>query len=894
MMLKRRDVAGFLGKPAWLWSLAALLFGLCLTVLAAGSHRASLVKTEHTRFERLAERSFDSVEDHLARCGLLVRSVQTLFLASDRVTPEEFATVYANLRPRELFPSLQAITFATRVPGAQGAGGDEGERWVNTLIAPLAGNEKQIGVNILSNPANALALKASRDTDQPAMSSAFRMIQHSSSGQVDGITLRLPVYSPGPPPVTLSERRKRVVGSLAAMFRVSSLIETALPEDTRETLNVRVIDVSDDRGRALFSSPASGKTPIFAPVLAPGRINHNFSRDIRFGGRIWRMELNAKPGAGNNIWYPAFTFAGGALASLLMASLAWSLASTRARALVLAGDMSAQYRESEARFRALNELLPTLVLLARGEDGRLVYANQAARWRLALPETEIGEQSLIGVFEDAAIQVQVDEVASGGPAMINEPMCFRGEKYSSFWATLSVSLIKLDGKPHLLAVANDVTELRELNELLSYQASHDALTGLHNRREFGRRLDSAIVAMDQGGQASALLYFDLDHFKIINDTSGHFAGDQLLSQLAALLGSHLIQGETLARLGGDEFGILLERTTTVEALAFAERLRHEIDNFIFSREERIYAVSVSIGVVMIDHPGLSQRELLSLADTACYMAKARGRNRVHLYSETDEETIRQRKEMEWASRLRQALIDGRFILHYQELAELWPGEQAEGIHMELLLRLRDEDGSMVSPGAFIPAAERFGLMLQLDRWVVETALANFSALHPSGAAVHLCAINLSALTVEDETFAQFVLDRLEEYNVPPERICFEITETAAVASMARVIDLMNRLRRVGCKFSLDDFGAGMASFGYLKNLPVDYVKIDGSFIRNIETDAVSYLIVRTVTEIGHQLGLRVVAEWVADEKSREIIRGLGVDYAQGFAIHKPEAALCFR
>jgi EAL domain-containing protein (putative c-di-GMP-specific phosphodiesterase class I) len=276
------------------------------------------------------------------------------------------------------------------------------------------------------------------------------------------------------------------------------------------------------------------------------------------------------------------------------------------------------------------------------------------------------------------------------------------------------------------------------------------------------------------------------------------------------------------------------------------------------------------------------------------MAKERGRNRVHLYSEQDADTLQRRSEMEWASRLRQALIDNRFVLHFQEIRPLQTADANEGLHMELLLRLRDEDGSMVPPGAFIPASERFGLMLQLDRWVVDTALANFSRLHPSAREVHVCAINLSAQTVEDDGFAAFVLQRLERYRVPADRVCFEITETAAVASMIRVVALMTELRRAGCKFSLDDFGAGMASFGYLKNLPVDYVKIDGSFIRNLETDATSASIVRAVTDIGHQLGLKVVAEWVGDGKTVETLRAARVDYAQGFHLHRPELAQFMR
>jgi EAL domain-containing protein (putative c-di-GMP-specific phosphodiesterase class I) len=287
---------------------------------------------------------------------------------------------------------------------------------------------------------------------------------------------------------------------------------------------------------------------------------------------------------------------------------------------------------------------------------------------------------------------------------------------------------------------------------------------------------------------------------------------------------------------------------------------------------------------------MSQREVLSLADTACYMAKERGRNRVQLYSEKDADTMLRRSEMEWASRLRQALIDDRFVLHFQELAGLQSAQEGEGLHMELLIRLRDEDGTMVPPGAFIPAAERFGLMLQLDRWVVDTAFANFSRLDPKGRQVHMCAINLSALTIEDDTFAPFVLERLERYGVPAASICFEITETAAVASMIRVVELMGTLRKVGCKFSLDDFGAGMASFGYLKNLPVDYVKIDGSFIRNLQTDPISASIVRAVTDIGHQLGLKVVAEWVGDAQTIDVLREARVDYAQGFHVHRPELA----
>jgi diguanylate cyclase (GGDEF)-like protein/PAS domain S-box-containing protein len=884
----RKD-GGFLGQPTWLWSLGALLIGLGLSALAALYHHDSLERAERTRLERLAERSFDAVESQLETCGLLVRSVQALFLSSDAVTPAEFEAIYDNLRPGELFPSLQAVAYAERGDRpAIGADPDGDEHYLTVLVAPQSGNSRLIGLDVATQAPNLAAAKFSRDADRPVMSAAFQLVQRTGMpGPNDGITIRLPVFSKGPPPRDLAERRAREIGSLAASFRVSRLIEDALPVEALDRFDVRVLDVTEGGGKQLYSEGASPTAP---RALDEGQ---SFSRELSYGGRTWRMEARADREESEALWLPVLTFGIGTLASLMMAGLAWSIAGTRARALTLARDMAAQYRESEERFRALNELLPALVMLARSEDGQLVYANQACRDRFSIGD-DTRRVHLADLVEDMTLRERIVDMADEPGAIFNEPVRLRAPGQAAFWATLSVSSIELGDRPHLLAVANDITELRVLSEELSYQAAHDSLTGLYNRREFERRLDAAISALDAGGPPGALLYMDLDQFKLINDTSGHYAGDQLLAQLATLFAGILPAEAVVARLGGDEFAILLERTDEARAMALAEHVRLEIDGYVFGWEDRNYTVSTSMGVVTLQGPGLSQRTLLAHADTACYMAKERGRNRVHLFSEDDSVTAQRRSEMEWAGRIREAISEGRFILHFQELAPLWYGEQAEGVHMEMLIRLRDEHGGMVPPGAFIPAAERFGLMPQLDRWVVDTTLANFTRLHPSGKPVKLCAINLSGPTFEDDSFAEFVLQRLEDYGVSPQRICFEITETAAVSNMARAVEFMQRLRSAGCKFSLDDFGSGMASFGYLKNLPVDFIKIDGSFIRNIETDPVSYSIVRAVTDIGHQLGLQVVAEWVADDRARDLLRGLSVDYAQGFAIHKPEAALCFR
>lgn len=891
MQEKRKD-GGFLGQPAWLWSLGALLVGLALSVLAAALHHDALERSNKLRMERLAERSFEAVESQLETCGLLVRSVQALFLASDDVTEQEFASIYANLRPREQFPSLQAMAFAERSDRpAPDAAPDGREHYLTTLVAPRAGNEVLIGLDVATQPANLAAARFARDADRPVMSGPFQLIQRAGApGPNDGVTIRLPIFSAGAPPRDLAERRARELGSLAASFRVSRLIGDALPEETRERFAVSVYDVTDGARDLLFEEePGTGDDA--RPPLDGAK--DAYVRELAFGGRTWRIQADPRLDTDPATWLPALTFGIGVLSSLLLATLAWSIAGTRARALALAGDMSAQFRESEKRFRALNELLPALVMLARADDTRLVYANQACRDRFGLG-VEAGDARLADLVEDPGLAQRIAGLPDAPDAIINESARLRGPGQAPFWATLSVSTIELGDQPHLLAVANDITELRVLSEELSYQASHDSLTGLSNRREFERRLDAAISSLDAGGPDWALLYMDLDQFKLVNDTSGHYAGDQLLAQLAGLLAGMLPSEAVVARLGGDEFAILVQGLDEHRAVALAEQVRTEIDGYVFGWEQRNYTISASIGVVMLHGAGLSQRTLLAHADTACYMAKERGRNRVHLFSEDDSETTQRRSEMEWAGRIRQALAEDRFLLHFQELAPLWDGDTGAGVHMEMLVRLRDERGGLVPPGAFIPAAERFGLMPQLDRWVVETTLANFSRLHPSGRQVKLCAINLSGPTFEDAAFADFVLEAIERHGVSPQRICFEITETAAVSNMARAVEFMQRLRAAGCKFSLDDFGSGMASFGYLKNLPVDFIKIDGSFIRNIETDPVSYSIVRAVTDIGHQLGLQVIGEWVADERARDLLRGLSVDYAQGFAVHRPEPALCFR
>jgi diguanylate cyclase (GGDEF)-like protein len=858
-------------RRALVLSLAALAACLALGGLLAYEHARLLADDRQGQLARVAERTVAGLRQQLRNCGVVVRAMQSFFMGSEEVTDTEFRRVYENLNPEHEFPSLIAFAFARRVRGEDGH-----VRFPTEMVAPLAGNERLLGLDVTTQPANLHAAEVSRDSNLPAMSGAFTLIQFTAP-TVEGITLRLPVYSPGDVPASLEERRERFVGTLGVSFRVAALIDLALPDEVGRDMEVRVSDVTDGADQPLYFSGD------LARWARPERFV--WREDVRYGGRTWRLELRPVAAwASGTQWLPWLTFLIAAAASALLASLIWVLANRRERALAIAQELSSRFRESEERFRSLNELLPVAVALARVDSGQLAYVNQHGRQLLQLPRDPSASVTLSSLFEDEQLG---QRIAAGDVDLVLDS--FNTRLRDGKWAQVSLAPLEFGGEPHRLAVISDVSEFRALTERLSYQASRDALTDLFNRREFERRLEHAIAHLDVAGESSALLYLDLDQFKLINDTSGHVAGDVLLAHLAARLAGEMSARHVLARLGGDEFGVLLGGVEREQALRAAERIRAAVDDFVFSWEGKTYSITVSIGVVMIERGGArSLRELLSLADTACYLAKERGRNRVHLYSETDLETTRRRGEMEWVGRIKRALAEQRLLLYYQEIQPLQPAREGEGAHFEVLMRMRDEQGELVPPGAFIPAAERYGLMPALDRWVVQHALANFERLHPRGREVALCAINLSGTTLEDEDFPDFVLRELEVSRVAPERLCFEITETAAVGSMARVVQFMQRLRALGCRFALDDFGAGMSSFGYLKNLPVDYIKIDGSFIREIEGDPMSYSIVRAVTDIGHQAGAAVVAEFVANPRQRELLRELGVDYAQGFSIHVPE------
>ena len=440
----------------------------------------------------------------------------------------------------------------------------------------------------------------------------------------------------------------------------------------------------------------------------------------------------------------------------------------------------------------------------------------------------------------------------------------------------------------VLALRDKSVEMQYLSNL-SWQASHDALTGLYNRREFEHRLDKVLQHREEFPHAQhALLFVDLDQFKLINDTHGHSAGDELLKQIAQLLVDTLDSADLVARLGGDEFGVLLSLPRGETAQGKAARLLNAIDEARIRWQEVQLTVTASIGIVALNRETQTLSEAMQMVDIACYLAKERGRNRIQTYGEDDAELKVRSHEMGWVQRLRDALEEDRLCLYAQEVVPIHEAA-AHGRHFEVLIRLYERDGTIIPPVQFIPAAERFGLMPEIDRFVITRAFETLAMLRRAGKEeVAFCSINLSGTSFGDESLLEYIRENLKRFRVAPGTICFEITETAAIGNLAKAESFISALKSMGCHFALDDFGVGMSSFGYLKRLDVDYLKIDGSFVKEMLVDQTDRTMVEMINNLGHVTGKKTIAEFVGSAEILEALKLIGVDYAQGFHVGKPQ------
>jgi Amt family ammonium transporter len=437
-------------------------------------------------------------------------------------------------------------------------------------------------------------------------------------------------------------------------------------------------------------------------------------------------------------------------------------------------------------------------------------------------------------------------------------------------------------------VFHDVTEERRIARALRFQAAHDALTGLINRREFELRLEQALERAAVDATEHALCYIDLDQFKVVNDTCGHAAGDDLLRQVSGLLQTHLSRRDTLARLGGDEFGLLLENCPEPAATRITGELLNALRAFRFAWGGHTFRLGASIGVAMISHPRQTLAQALSAADAACYAAKEAGRNRVKVVHAGDEDLAHRIGQMSWVSRIHGALEEGRLMLYGQPVLPLSAGTPPARHYCEVLTRLQEPDGTSTLPETFIPAAERYGLMPRVDQWVLKEVVARLARAGSAQREQVIYGINLSALTLNLEGMLEWLSHLVRHYAIAPGTLCFEITETAAISNLALAREFITELKRLGCAFALDDFGSGMSSYNYLRNLGVDYLKIDGAFVVDAANDPVSRAMVDAINRVGHTMGIQTIAEWVEDDATLALMRQIGVDYVQGFAVARPQ------
>lgn len=593
----------------------------------------------------------------------------------------------------------------------------------------------------------------------------------------------------------------------------------------------------------------------------------------------------------------------------------------------------AALQESETRFRSIFDYT-AMGIIFLDLQGLVIAANPAHQSMIGYSSEEIYGKH----FSEYTHSEDIEEDLRSFQGMLEGKYSHyqRSKRYVSkdgqlLWVRLNISLVRdqQNNPQYAIAMVENITERKQaeeellqtqerleqlvkarsdqilqMNEELSWQANHDVLTGLYNRYEFERRLAQAVTAIHNQkpqsqlrGVEHTLCYLNLDRFKLINDTLGHLAGDELLRQVSNILQNSCRQSDILARLGGDEFGLIFYQCSLEKAIDLSQSLLQKIQDFQFTWENQKSSIGFSIGLVPINNSSPGSSELLIAADAACYAAKQRGRSRVHVYQPNDAELIQYRSEAQWVGKIEEALSKNLFCLYYQSIAPIQTSHQENHEHYEILIRLLDEHKQIVPPGLFLPAAERYNLMSKIDCWVINNFCSylqkKLKAESQTSRGIgnsfkRLYTINLSGESINNDELLNFLKNQFQTYQIPTEIICFEITETVAVSNLDRAGQIIQEIRAMGCKIALDDFGSGMSSFGYLKYLPVDYLKIDGSFVKDIVDDPIDYAMVEAINRIGHVMGIETIAEYVANEQILRKIQAIGVDYAQGFGIAKPQ------
>ena len=535
-------------------------------------------------------------------------------------------------------------------------------------------------------------------------------------------------------------------------------------------------------------------------------------------------------------------------------------------------------------------------VLTTNKNGIVEYLNPAAEMLLELDAASvIGKyhQEVVRVYDSTTRAPKDNPIArcleNKTPEIMDEHNLVISHGNHEHVVDITVAPIygKYGDLNGCVLVAHDVTEMHSMARMLNFQATHDELTGLINRREFEVRLSQALETAHIDNQQHALVYMDMDNFKIVNDTCGHLAGDELLKQFCALLKSHVRATDTFARLGGDEFAVLLIGCPMRQAKNIGAEIQKRVQEFRFQWSDRNFEIGVSMGITLITNKSRSATEVLNNADSACYVAKNAGRNLVHIYNENDAVVQQHRGEMQWVQRITQALADDRFTLYYQAIQPI-SSVNSKVEHFEILVRMIDEQGNLVGPQNFIPAAERYQLMTAIDRWVIDAAFNTLADHNADNAQPWYFSVNLSAQSLSDPEFLDFIVETQSKIEINPQWICFEITETAAITKLAHAKNFINVLKQLGFRFALDDFGSGMSSFAYLRELNIDFLKIDGAFVKQIDQNRIDYAMVSSINQIGQLMGIQTIAEFVENAQILELIKTLQIDFAQGYGIDKPK------
>jgi diguanylate cyclase (GGDEF)-like protein/PAS domain S-box-containing protein len=735
-----------------------------------------------------------------------------------------------------------------------------------------------LGFDVLSFPLIHTAVDESIETGKARATKPFNL--HTGG---TGYVIISPVYTADNLPEDKSQRYDLATRLVAVAVSTDNILDSIEINDN-ESLTYTYFD-NDSKSHSISRTINSGI--INEKSLFPIYSN---SHTLNVAGQYYGLELRRQL-TWADLDYEWMAFA--ILSTVAFSLLLFNFVHLRIQSVRASQRAQAEiFQEREHAQVTLHSISEAVI--TTDKDKRIIYMNPIARRITGWNEEEAIGMPIDTVFRllheqtRKPIKSTVDEcLLHQGTVLFDEPAILINKNADEFAVENSSSPIRGHNGELIGAVLvfRNITHIRNLSKKMEFQATHDALTGLINRHEFEHQLTLAVKSARENNRTHAICYLDLDQFKIVNDTCGHIAGDQLLKEIASLMPHSIRSSDCLARLGGDEFGVLMLDCPIKQAEKVADSLRAAIRDFTFSWDRRTFDIGVSIGLVPISKDSGSVKDVLQRSDSACYIAKDLGRNRVHIYTPDDIEISKRHGELQWITRIKNALEHNHFLLALQAVIPI--ADTNDRVHYEVLLRLDEGKGDIIPPMSFIPAAERYDLMPVIDKWVINEAFRLIGEEQKRKKNNHVYNINLSGQTLCDTDILEYVRTQIDHYGIEASHLCFEITETAVIANLSLAIDFIGRMKKMGCLFALDDFGSGLSSFAYLKKLPVDFIKIDGEFVRDITDDPMDRAIVSAINDIGHEIGLTTVAEYVESEEILNLLKQLGVDYAQGYAVDKP-------